>query len=669
MTTRAGNCPSCGAPVAFAKGGAIVVCEFCSTVVARGDFALEDLGKVADVADSGSPLQVGLRGKWKDAGFELTGRAQLAHSMGGTWDEWYARFDDGRWGWLAEAQGKFFLTFERNITGEVPGLADLVVGAPIPGFTGGAPLVVSEKGTAKAVAAEGEIPYRLVPNAELKFADLSGPGGAFATLDYSGEKPAIYAGEEVSLDALGVAKAAAPERETKHVGSVRLACPQCDGALELRAPDETQRVACPQCGSLLDVKGTKLELLHALSGIKWKPVIPIGKKGRLRDADFTVIGAMRRSVTIEDERFFWEEYLLYEPRVGFRWLVRSDAHWSFVEPVPAGDVRETSSTAVHAGTTFKAYSRIHARVEHVLGEFLWKVTTGETVKAADFIAPPFMLSKEVTLPASSPEQRVDAGPGERAKRLRDRLRDRAAARAAGKDADVEEHRARGHDAVEVNWSRGTYTEPEVVEAAFGVSLDRPSRTGAIEPFRHKRVYKYWAGLVAFLVLSTCCVLFSGNRRTALAAKLDLAPIGSGVANGARTVFTQPFTLGALHPVKVKAVPGATLGSGWLYVNGELVKGDAVVHRFAVPKSWQSADDREVTLSSVDAGTYTMRLEAHWEHGDKPALVDLEVVEDSADPGCGCCTFFALSLAPIFVGIWHLSFESRRWQDSYFEDQA
>ena len=44
----------------------------------------------------------------------LTGRAQFAHEAGGVWDEWYASFPNDRWGWLAEAQGKFYLTFARS---------------------------------------------------------------------------------------------------------------------------------------------------------------------------------------------------------------------------------------------------------------------------------------------------------------------------------------------------------------------------------------------------------------------------------------------------------------------------------------------------------------------------------------------------------------------------
>src|SRR5262249_52312433 len=159
MATLQANCPGCGAPVEFKTGGSIVVvCEFCRSVVARTDRALEDLGKVAELADTGSPLEVGLKGTAHNRSFELTGRAQLGHEAGGIWDEWYAAFSDGRWGWLAEAQGRFYLTFELPLdTPEaLPSFEALELGHPVAAIPLSVPLVVAEKGTARAISARGE---------------------------------------------------------------------------------------------------------------------------------------------------------------------------------------------------------------------------------------------------------------------------------------------------------------------------------------------------------------------------------------------------------------------------------------------------------------------------------------------------------------------------------
>ncbi len=57
MSVLQANCPACGATISFKTDSSIVlVCEHCHSVVARTDRALEDLGKVAELVDTDSPL-------------------------------------------------------------------------------------------------------------------------------------------------------------------------------------------------------------------------------------------------------------------------------------------------------------------------------------------------------------------------------------------------------------------------------------------------------------------------------------------------------------------------------------------------------------------------------------------------------------------------------------
>ena len=79
----------------------------------------------------GAVLRVGLEGMYDGRKFRLTGRTQLAHPAGGVWDEWYAAFADGRWGWLSEAQGRYYLLFEQAASADRPSLDGLVPGADV----------------------------------------------------------------------------------------------------------------------------------------------------------------------------------------------------------------------------------------------------------------------------------------------------------------------------------------------------------------------------------------------------------------------------------------------------------------------------------------------------------------------------------------------------------
>ena len=52
------NCPSCGGQINFAIGSsAVVICDYCHSVVARTDRGLEDLGKVAALIDTGRMIE------------------------------------------------------------------------------------------------------------------------------------------------------------------------------------------------------------------------------------------------------------------------------------------------------------------------------------------------------------------------------------------------------------------------------------------------------------------------------------------------------------------------------------------------------------------------------------------------------------------------------------
>ena len=109
----AASCPSCGAPVVFKSAASIfAVCEYCQSTLVRHDQALEDIGKMAVLAEDRSPLQLGTEGRYKGVHFALIGRIQLKYSQG-LWNEWHLLFDDMRTGWLSEASGEYVLTLCR----------------------------------------------------------------------------------------------------------------------------------------------------------------------------------------------------------------------------------------------------------------------------------------------------------------------------------------------------------------------------------------------------------------------------------------------------------------------------------------------------------------------------------------------------------------------------
>jgi hypothetical protein len=649
MSVLVANCPACGAPVEFKSGQSIVViCSYCRSAVARTDRGLSDLGKVAELVETGSPLDIGVRGKWKDQNFELTGRAQLGHEMGGQWDEWYATFSNGWLGWLAEAQGRFYMTFQYPIPDgvQVPAFDQIQLGQPIQGLPWNTPLIVAETGRATALGAKGEIPYLLTPGETYFYADLSGTNRSFGTLDYNESPPLVFLGQEVTLAELGITTTRAPEREERRVGAAQLGCPNCGGPLELRAPDKTERVTCPNCNSLLDVNQGQLQFLKTLKPPSWQPVIPLGSTGDVPEGKMTVIGAMQRSVTIEGVTYFWSEYLLYNPQIGFRWLVNSDDHWNYVQAVPPGEIAESAKFANYRGKNYKIFQDAEARVEYVFGEFYWKVEVGEQVRGVDYVAPPYMLSKEVsTIYISDP-----ANPAK-------------ARRAAG----------------EINWSLGTYITVPQIEKAFAVKdLPRPSNIAPNQPYKHKWIYKYWLAFIALLlVVGFGAMVLSGSTKEVFTQTVNLGPLPN--ADGTQVFFSQPFELAGRRNIRI--VGESPVQNTWVYLEGDLINDETgVVQSFPIDISYyQGVEDGEswseggqtdsAYTSAMPAGRYILRLEGQWERWQQPATVQIKIEQNVTHGFNLLVALIVLSIVPFAMLIYHISFERRRWSESMFTESG
>ncbi len=621
----------------------LAVCPHCSSLVARGDRKLDDLGKVAALVETETPLALDVSGRYQGAPFRIVGRVQYRHQLGGVWDEWLAAFDDGRWGWLAEAQGRFYLTFRRKLAKDViiPAFADLELGQrfTIPAF---ARLVISEIGEADFVSAEGEIPFVVTPGEKLRYADLSAGGGKFATLDYSEERPLVFVGEELTLSELGIEIQPRDDDEPRQIEAIQVSCPNCGGSLDLRAPDECERVVCPFCNSMLDVEKGNLKYLKSLEAGRYEPVIPLGSVGHIQDLDYTVIGFMRRSVKY-DITYYWQEYLLYHPRRGFRWLVHSDNHWSLVRPVPPGEIKqERADRPRFEGHTFRLFADGSSNVVQVLGEFYWKVEVGESVHFQDFIRPPQILSREEGYYFSAGDQ---AGKGKR---------------------------DQPHVTGEINWSLGLYLTVDEIERAFQLKdLKRPTMIGPNQPFRHKPMYWAWGALLLVALLAGAVFIATGARQQVYDQQHGLLPVGSPTET--RVIFDGPIEIGANRNLHVNVEANVT--NSWVYVDGDLFNEESgLVQGFAVPveyylgndggESWSEGSRAgDAYMSALPAGVYTLRLEVQWDKFSQPQNVRVTIVQDDPRLLNLILLLILLSIVPFCVMVWHLFFEMRRWQDS------
>lgn len=607
----------------------VTVCEFCQTAVARTDRGLEDHGKVIDLIESASPLDLYLEGRYGESRFQIVGRTQIKHGAGGVWDEWYCAFDSGHWGWLSEAQGRFYMSFASTL-GQAPAFQQLGPGMPLPQVGEG--MVVAEIGTAQTLGAKGEIPYMLESGKSYSYADLSGHNGAFGTLDYGDSPPTFYLGKEVTLAELGIA-ASAPARDESMEQAMAgpglkaraLECPNCRGSLDLVAPEQCERIACPYCGALSDVNQGQLSVLQILDKTRFPdPPIPLGSKGMLEGEEMQVCGYMVRSTNDDGDAFYWDEYLLYNPRLGFRWLVDSDGHWCFVEPVNLADVHALTSLAKHGGRTYELVESGNGQVEFVAGQFYWKVSPGERVEMREFTSPPHTLSEE-------------------------------------------------RSATELTWSKSTYWRKEDVEACFNVTLREPASgsVGLGQPYPYNGVFKMFALL---LVLAIGAFAYGKTRASGTEALQAIMQFPAGTEPGSQVVFSEPFTLKGGRNIEVEAY--SAVDNSWVYLQMDLVnEKTGAVTFFDMPieqysgYDWKEGSPRsKKVLKAIGSGEHTLRVAMERKATSTPATVKLTIREGVMRFRYFLILLGLLAIIPFFTFLHKIGFEkSRRGGDSYSSD--
>ena len=184
----------------FRWSGAVqTTCEFCHSILVQSEMDLKKVGQVADLPADASPIQLGTEGQYQNRPFLVVGRIMYEYEQGG-WNEWHIVYNDGKSGWLSDAQ----LEYDLSVWTQPP--------APLPPANqiqrdgvfhwGNVDYHVTNITRAHYKGVEGELPFEYWDKHEMVFADLRTATGDFATIDYSEEPPLLFMGRAVDFDDL-----------------------------------------------------------------------------------------------------------------------------------------------------------------------------------------------------------------------------------------------------------------------------------------------------------------------------------------------------------------------------------------------------------------------------------------------------------------------------------
>lgn len=418
--------------------------------------------------------------------------------------------------------------------------------------------------------------------------------------------------------------AAGPERVPR---AQAITCTQCGAPCEVRTFGRALSVVCGRCRSVLDSRDPRHEVLQKKQSDA-APTLPLGSRGTLRGTMWEVTGWQRREVEVEGEVFAWEEHVLFNPYSGFRYLVHYMGHWSFVEPLDALP-DEQHSLAVFEGQAYKHFQTATARTAAILGEFPWRAAVGERAECADFVAPPFMLSRERT-----PE--------------------------------------------EVTWSRGEYVEPKEVRAAFRPKGTLPGRSGVYanqpSPFRPSGWLAAGFLLVALLVAAWMAVAVVSSKERVFSESYTLELKEAGGTSAADPFVTEVFELkGGRTGVEITTAAG--VANSWVYVNYALINedtGNAI--EFGREVAYYSGRDSDgpwtegsqtdtVLIPAVPAGRYYLRVEPEGSRSSGPLNCRIAVRRGVPSAVPFVAVLLLLLAPPVVSALASWNFEVRRWSES------
>lgn len=414
-----------------------------------------------------------------------------------------------------------------------------------------------------------------------------------------------------------------------------ITCPNCGGGVELRGLGASAHAACINCLSVLDVRHPEIEVVQRFQKAeRFTPLIPLGQRGKLKGKEYEVIGYQVRAIFVDGERYAWNEYVLYNPYHGFRYLSEYQGHWTYIEPMPylaqisAGFGPEAKSQ----GVTYKLFQTAQVKTIYVMGEFPWRVLVGETVTGKDYTAAPLSLSEEIS-------------------------------------------------GTEVNWSRGEYISGQEIWAAFQPPGRPPEPKGIYfnQPNPYPGAGKMWltSGFftLALLVLMVATLIFSRNEKV-YQNTYTFTPDAKEAS-----FVTPSFELkGGEDNVEIELA--TNLSNSWAYFDFALIN-EQTGTAYNIGKEvsfyegrdsdgyWsEGGRDDKIRLGSVPAGRYYLRVEPESAKAPTGVFTVSRSVQYTLSVIRGKPVIWPYLLAipflwilPMLSGVRRASFEGARWAEA------
>lgn len=431
---------------------------------------------------------------------------------------------------------------------------------------------------------------------------------------------------------------AKPFREPAQTESVQ--CPCCGGPITLKGFGAVEQVACPYCGSELAPEDSgALEVMRQVQRQQRQSMLNLHTRGTLDGVECEVLGIVWRECNVDGVTYPWQEFLLYNPYQGYRWLVfqMSDGHWTLgggLKGAPRANMAAAHKSVEFKKKRYRHFQTAIATATYVEGEFPWQVHVGDTAVAHDYVNPPESISIEE-------------------------------AQAADGSADVNFTSMRHIDGAEVWAAFGMEGAPPTLQ---GVGACRPNPYKA----RSRFVWLTFAALMlAYLITAVIYIGGRDNKVVLDKSGVTAAPITESITigeTGSKTTLEFEFSASGLNNqwayaevLLVNTAAEEATGFGATAENWNGVSGG---------ESWREGSTKQtVTIGGLKGGEYLLQIKpSTGDASGKPIAAPSVRLNFKLKENVVLARYLLLPLLfiiafPLINAMLGMFYEGRRWQNS------
>jgi hypothetical protein len=413
-----------------------------------------------------------------------------------------------------------------------------------------------------------------------------------------------------------------------------ITCPSCSTAINLHAPEQTEAVGCEACGSVIHFTDDSTPTIVGRKQRIIPSSIPLGTRGTIRGQALDLIGYLRKEIKVDGIVYAWTEYLLSGEDGVRRWMSEDNGHWTYMAQIdskPKNSKRGSQPVYIHENIQYKHFQTVEPKITQLVGEMYWPAEVGESTDISEYIAPPYLLSREKlkTLPGRQKNE---------------------------------------------SWYFGRYMKPSEIVKGFGVKdpLPLPIGIASSQPSPYgqggKKLFSVLAVLFFILITLQIGFMVNSGRNIPVFEKM----LRFDADQETKTMVTDTFLLlGHTSNVVIEAV--TNLDNHWMFFSTLLINDEtgeaydfawevSYYHGVTGGESWREGNKKNnVTIPSVPSGRYYLLLEPQSDL--KQATYTMTVYRNVP----GWTNFFLALLVLVIMAAVFLyrfsAFENRRWMES------